>query len=412
MNIDYFNRIVAIIFIVCYSYQIAYLFIPLFVNNKTRVINDKLNKYAILIAARNEEQVIGNLIDSLNSQNYPREYFDIYVCADNCDDNTYDVAKHKGASVYKRYDNSKIGKGYVLNYLLNKIEKTGKKYDAYIVFDADNIVDKNFIKEANRVFNEGYDALTSYRNSKNYGDNWISAGYGLWYLHESSHLNASRMIIGSNCSISGTGFVVSDKVIKDNGGWNYFLLTEDIEFTIDSVINNVKIGYADKAIVYDEQPTDFKQSFNQRLRWSKGYLQVFHKYGFDLLKLLLKGDYSSFDMTMNYAPAAILSFINLVVNFLYTIDAFLINHSYAFLFTSLIKIIYGIYIMLFIVSAFTTIKEWQNIYCSRKQKILYTFTCPFFMMTYLPICIVALFKKVSWTPIMHTRSLDISQIKR
>ena len=410
MNIDYFNKIVAIIFIVCYMYQVIYLFLPFFIRNKARVINDKTNRYAVLIAARNEEQVIGNLIDSIKNQNYPSEYIDIYVCADNCSDNTYDIAKQKGALVYKRFNSVEVGKGYVLNYLLNKIKLLNKHYDAYLVFDADNIVDKDFVKEINRVYNEGYQVVTSYRNSKNYGDNWVSAGYGLWYLHESAHLNASRMLIGSSCAISGTGFLVTSELVMN--GWNYFLLTEDIQFSVDNVLNDIKIGYADKAVVYDEHPTSLKQSFNQRLRWSKGIIQVLNKYGLELIKKAFRGDFSSYDMFMNSAPAGVLSFLSIVVNLIYVLDRFLINKSLVYLIGALFNVFLGMYMMLFIISLLTTLKEWRNIYCSNIKKIIYTFTCPIFMITYIPITIIALFKKVKWTPIVHTRTLNLGQIKK
>ena len=412
MSIETFNKLLSILFLVCYSYQVLYLFIPLFKINKTKNVNDKPNRYAILIAARNEEKVIGNLLDSINSQTYDKNYFDVYVGADNCDDDTALVASNKGAIVFERFNNLKIGKGYVLNFLLRNIKKTGKKYDAYIVFDADNILDHNYLTEINRVFNQGYEAITSYRNSKNYGDNWLSAGYGLWYLHESAHLNASRMILGSSCSVSGTGFLFSQDLVDKYSGWNFYLLTEDIEFTVENIVNGIKIGYADKAVLYDEQPTDFKQSYYQRLRWSKGYLQVFRKYGYKLFKGMLDGDFSCFDMTMNYAPAAILSLISIVVNLGYIFTHFLLNKSYGYLFNQLGAMAQGMYGMLFMISLLTTIMEWNNIYTTWYKKILYIFTCPLFLITYLPITIIAFFKKVSWKPINHSRQLTLDEIKK
>ena len=141
--------------------------------------------------------------------------------------------------------------------------------DAFIVFDSDNIVDSNYVSEINKTFNNGYQVITSYRNTKNYGDNWISSGYSLWFLREAMYLNQPRWKIGSSCGVSGTGFLFSSKVLEECGGWNFHLLTEDIEFTADCIVNNRKIGYCPKAIFYDEQPTSFKQSVTQRLRWSK-----------------------------------------------------------------------------------------------------------------------------------------------
>jgi cellulose synthase/poly-beta-1,6-N-acetylglucosamine synthase-like glycosyltransferase len=136
----------------------------------------------------------------------------------------------------------------------------------------------------NKVFSDGYDIITSYRNSKNYDSNWISAGYSLWFLRESKYLNYSRMLLDTSCAISGTGFCVSRSVIEKDGGWKYYLLTEDIEFTIDHVLKGYKIGFAPNAVLYDEQPTTFSQSWLQRLRWSKGFLQVWMKYGGRLIK--------------------------------------------------------------------------------------------------------------------------------
>lgn len=402
-TIELINKILMYLFIICYFYQFIYLIISFFPEKK-KTTNDTLHKYAILIAARNEEKVIGNLINSLKNQNYPQEYIDIYVCADNCTDKTAEIARLNGAIVYKRENKAQIGKGYVLNYLLKEIAKQNKHYDAYIVFDADNILDNNYILEMNRTFNSGYEIITSYRNCKNYGDNWISAGYGLWYLHESSQLSSARMKLNTSCAVNGTGFLFSQNILNKCNNWNFFLLTEDIEFSVYNIINKEKIGYCSKAILFDEQPTNFKQSFQQRLRWSKGYLQVLKKYGLDLIKGVFKGSFSCYDMLMNIAPAAILSFIGVITNLFAFIFGYADN-------TSLIQLCYNSYLTLFIIGLSTTITQWKHIYCSPFEKIIYLFTFPLFMLTYIPISIVAIFAKVKWTPIKHERSLNLKEIK-
>ena len=118
--------------------------------------------------------------------------------------------------MYRRFNHVQVGKGYALDYLFHQLTEEGKNdYDGYFVFDADNYVDPNFVKEMNTVFDTGkYAALTSYRNSKNFGTNWISAGYGLWFLREARFLNAPRMAVGASCAISGTGFLVSGDLIR------------------------------------------------------------------------------------------------------------------------------------------------------------------------------------------------------
>lgn len=409
-TINLINYTIMFLFFVCYAYQIFFIPISLFVNKKCRRIN-KYNSYGILIAARNEELVIGNLIDSIKNQNYPRELVNIYVVADNCTDNTANIAMNHGAIVYERHNTMQVGKGYALNFLLNKIKYLEKTPDAFIVFDADNIVDCNYINEINKTFNNGYDVITSYRNTKNYDDNWISSGYGLWFLREAKYLNQARWKIGSSCGVSGTGFLVSSKVIDECDGWNFHLLTEDIEFTADCIVNNRKIGYCPTAVFYDEQPTSFKQSIRQRLRWAKGYLQVLNKYGKGLFKCSLKGRFSAFDMLMNITPATVLSWVSIIVNILAIGISFFRGDSISTILLSLGQSALNLYLTMFFIGAITTITEWKKICCSNIKKVLYAFTFPIFMITYIPISVIAPFTKSEWKPINHNKSLTLNDLK-
>ena len=295
------NAVIMALFFVCYSYQFFYVAVALLKRKKFTCRNEN-HRIAVLIAARNEENVIGQLLDSIHAQkNYPMDHVDIYVGADNCTDDTARVARERGAIVFERHDTVHVGKGYVLNEMLQRIKRPGRKhYDAYLVLDADNILDPNFISEIEKVYSSGYEIVTCYRNSKNYGDNWISAGYALWFLRESRYLNGARYTIGSSCAVSGTGFAFTREILDRIGSWHFFLLTEDIEFTIDNVVHGEKIGYCREAVLYDEQPTTFRQSWNQRLRWSKGYLQVFRGYGARLLRGAARGSFSCYDMAAGH----------------------------------------------------------------------------------------------------------------
>ena len=283
--------------------------------------------------------------------------------------------------------------------------------DAFIVFDSDNIVDSNYVREINKTFNNGYQVITSYRNTKNYGDNWISSGYSLWFLREAMYLNQPRWKIGSSCGVSGTGFLFSSKVLEECGGWNFHLLTEDIEFTADCIVNNRKIGYCPKAIFYDEQPTSFKQSVSQRLRWSKGYLQVLGKYGKRLFKCTLKGKFSAFDMLMNITPATVLSWVSIIVNILAIVVSIIRSDSVSTILLSLGQSAMNLYLTMFFIGTITTITEWKKNCCSNVNKILYAFTFPIFMITYIPISVIAPFTKSEWKPINHNKSLTLNDLK-
>lgn len=415
--INNFNFVIFILFTVCYSYQIIYAFVALFKKPK-ELTPKKLHKYAVITAARNESAVIGELIKSIKNQKYPSELVDIFVIADNCTDNTAEVARKAGAIVYERNNKELVGKGYALDFIFKTIatQYSDANYEGYFIFDADNLLDENYIAEMNKMFDSGYRILTSYRNSKNYDSNWISAGYSLWFLREAKYLNNPRMLLNTSCAVSGTGFLVHSDIINKNEGWKYHLLTEDIEFSIDSVINGETIGYCGNAKIYDEQPCTFEQSWNQRLRWSKGFYQVFGKYGLSLVKTTFqKHCFSAYDMFMTITPAIFVTLTSILFNLSCLIyGIFSLTASPKIIPTTVGAILisfFNFYIVLYAFGLLTTITEWDQINSTPFKKILYTFTFPVFIFTYIPISIVALFKKIEWTPINHTVVKSIEEVR-
>lgn len=407
------NCIISVVFTLCYAYQFFYIFVGLLKKPK-ETDTEKLHKFAVVISARNERDVIGQLIQCINKQNYPKELLDVFVVADNCTDDTAAVARQTGAVVYERFNKEQVGKGYALDWMFNIIqtEYAEKNYEAYIIFDADNLLDPNYVMEMNKTFDNGYRIITSYRNSKNYDSNWISAGYSLWFLREAKFLNNPRMQLGCSCAISGTGFLVSADVIKENGGWIHHLLTEDIEFTIDSVVHGEKIGYCAKAVLYDEQPTKFSQSYHQRLRWAKGFYQVFANYGGKLASGIAKRSFSCFDMLMTIMPAMLLTLLSTLINAI-AIPMGIISGSpdTPVLIATLAHTLLNFYGLFFLLGCITTITEWQQIHCRAWKKLVYMFTFPLFMITYVPIAIVALFKKIEWKPIKHSVVKTLDEVK-
>ena len=394
------NFAIMLAFFLCYSYQFFY--IPVAWWKKDPPHRETVpHRIAVLIAARNEQAVIGNLIDSIKAQDYPAEYVDIFVVADNCTDLTGTVAGAHGATVYFRNNTAQVGKGYALQYLLRCIEDDYAPFDGYLVLDADNILSPNYITEINKTFSDGYEIITSYRNSKNYGDNWISAGYALWFLRESRYLNGARCRLGTSCAVSGTGFLFSRRILEKCGGWHYFLLTEDIQFTIANVVRGEKVGYCPAAVLYDEQPTTFRQSFRQRLRWSRGYLQVFRDYGARLLRGIFRGSFSCFDMSMAIMPAFVLSTVSILVNLTLGVVGALAGDNLLVAFESVGQMLLNMYLTLLVLGGITTVTEWNQIRTSSVKKFVYVFTFPLFMFTYIPISLAAFFCKPQWKPIEH-----------
>ncbi|MEG0381988.1 MAG: glycosyltransferase family 2 protein [Christensenella sp.] len=416
-----FNIILFILFTVLYSYQIIYVAVALFKKANKVMPASKNHNFAVLIAARNESAVISQLINSIKKQKYPQDKITVFVIADNCTDDTANVAREAGANVYERYNKKYIGKGYALTFALNNIKRDygDDIFEGFFVFDADNLLDENYVCEMNKLFDKGYRVLTCYRNSKNYGTNWISAGYSLWFMRESQYLNRPRMMLKTSCAISGTGFLIHNDIIKKNRGWKHHLLTEDIEFSVDSIINGETIGYCADAKIYDEQPCTWKQSWIQRLRWSKGFYQVLGKYSKGLLKgLVVDKRFACYDMFVTIAPAIFVSLAGIFVNACFMLNGMMSPDPYlehlivSTTTTAIITSLFNFYIMLFLVGLITTITEWKQINgTSAVKKILYMFTFPIFILTYIPISIAALFKKVGWEPISHNVSKSIDDFE-
>lgn len=242
------------------------------------------HKYAIMIAARNESAVIGNLIDSINKQDYPNDLVTVFVVADNCDDNTAEIARQHGAVCYERQDPDHRTKGFALQFLVENIRRDYgiESFEAYFIFDADNLLKKDYITRMNEAFDSGEKIVTSYRNTKNFGDNWIAASYGIHWLRTVRNEHRARSVLNLATRIQGTGFMFASEIIKD--GWNYTSFTEDRAFAADSVVNGYRISYCDAAEFYDEQPTSLKIAMRQRIRWGKGHLQAFVESGPKLFK--------------------------------------------------------------------------------------------------------------------------------
>ncbi len=398
----------------CYAYQVVYIIISLIKKPRVRKEAKVLHKYAFIISARNEENVIAQLCDSIWAQNYPRELMSIYVVADNCTDSTAKVARERGACVLERFNDKLVGKGYALEELFSHIKDTVgfDCFDGYIIVDADNILDKNYLSEMNKCLDGGAKIATCYRNVKNYGDNWISAGYSLWFLRESKQLNATRDLIGTTSEIHGTGFLISKDIIKRQGGWVHHLLIEDVQFTVENVLLGERVEYAHDAIIYDEQPTSFMVSWWQRKRWCRGYLQILKRYGLKLGSAFLRGKgFSNFDMIMSMCPAFFITVAAVATNVLAMLLT-LIFEPYDLLPTLMASanMIISSYLLFALVGLITVATEWGRIHTSNAKKIWSAFTFPVFMATYIPIAAASLFSGTEWKPIKHNPVGNDSEI--
>ena len=397
-------QIISYITLLYGAYYVVSGLIGLIFEKKKRTVLknvDKENYFGVIVAARNEEAVIGNLIDSLNNLNYNKEKYKTYIFINNTSDNTAKVVKEHGANAVDVTVPVKT-KADVLSFAFDYLKKD-KNIDAYIVFDADNVVHPDFLKHMNDVLNNGYRVATSFRDAKNPSDSWVSGSYTICYYIHNLFFCQSRMGLNGNANITGTGFMVKKEIVDQNG-FNTYSLTEDMEFTGQCALKDEKIYYADKAITYDEYPSSFKTSWKQRKRWTVGNLQCMKLYSIKLVKNFFKTfKLPNLDMFCNFL--ATFSQILMVLNFaVFGIINILINGK-------IIKVAVIVLIISYLSQVFISVIT--IMYLNKKISPLWKGIVVFslFIISWLPISVICLFKKnLKWEEIKHDRAISLEEI--
>lgn len=251
--------------------------------------------FAVIICARNEQDVIGHLLESLEMQRYPSDLYKVFVVADNCTDATAQVARETDAVVWERNDSKHIGKGYALNFATRLLAGYPETFDAICVFDADNIASPSFLAQIDSAMADGVDGVTGFRDSKNAHMNSISEAYSIyWYMLMRFYHNP-RMQMGLSCYIGGTGFAFRLSSIP-GGIWDTCTITEDLEFTYQRVLEGKRIVFARDAIFYDEQPADMATAWSQMKRWVMGPKQICWHYTRRVLGSVRRGNRAHLDL--------------------------------------------------------------------------------------------------------------------
>ena len=368
---------------------------------------NKDHRFMAIIPAHNEEAVVGNLVESLKKQNYNKELYDIYVIADNCTDNTAKVAKEAGAIVYERYHSTKKTKGYALDWFLQQKIEENAPYDAFFIFDADNIVDQNFIKNMNKKLCQGEDVVQGYRDIKNPTDSWITAGYAIfyWTMHRFYHL--ARYNLGLSPLLNGTGFMVRFDVVKPQG-WDTVTLTEDIEFSLKRIIKGKRLGWATDAIVYDEQPVGFSQSWSQRSRWTVGHMQCIKEYTKQLAVAAKENktmmNFDGLLYIVGSIPMFIITLVLLATNFLMYAGN---GMTQAELIINILRYLVPTFLLPIGTAVIVMLLDRRPIKPMVKGLICY----PLFMGSWLLINFKCLFKReTTWEKIEHVRNIKINDV--
>lgn len=370
-------------------------------------IHTPKKSFAIVVAAHNEEAVIGPLVENLLQLDYPKEFYDIFVVADNCKDKTALLARNAGAIVYRRFNTEKRGKGYALEWMFYRLFKLERQYDAVVIFDADNLVKENFLFEMNSKLCQGHKIVQCYLDSKNPFDTWVTNTFSIAFWVTNRLLQLARYNTGRFSNVlGGTGMCIATDVLKEFG-WGATSLTEDLEFSMKALSHGIKTTWAHDAVVYDEKPLTFMQSWYQRKRWAQGQVDVAGRYFFPLIiKGIKERKIMYFDAAIHlFQPALVM----IATFFMLTNLITMFQNHYTHIFTLVMpwtgwQILSAIQYLYPVAALALDRLPWR----AYVGLILY----PIFIYSWIPIVFLGFInrKDKEWSHTKHTRSISIEEV--
>lgn len=393
-----------IIFFTLYYFFVSWF--GLFGEKKEVKIYNESKTFALIACAHNEERVIAQLVDNLRRLNYNDALYDIYVVADNCSDKTAEVARKAGALVHERFSETGKGKGFALAWMFDRLFKLDKKYDAVCVFDADNLVHPNFLQEMNSRLCNGERIIQGYMDAKNPTDTWVSGVFAISFWIVNHVWSLAKYNMGLSCCLGGTGMCFDTEVLK-RYGWRATCLTEDMEFTIQAMMEGIPTTWAHDAIIYDEKPLTFKQTWNQRKRWSQGHFDVADRYLIPMIKKAIKTrNIVMLDCSVNLIQPYFLMISTFFVlcSYIYNFYPFYTNILYTIIPVEVWTLV-GIGQYIFPVAVLWKIR-------ASFKSWMYLLLYPLFIYSWIPITALGWWHRHDheWSHTLHTRGISFDDV--
>ncbi|AIQ22538.1 glycosyltransferase family 2 protein [Paenibacillus sp. FSL E2-8871] len=377
---------------------------------KTKTKYKPEKTFAVLVAAHNEEEVVGALMENLKQLNYPSELFDVFVICDNCTDGTARIVREHGMNACVRTNPNLRGKGYAIEWMLKELWGMQRQYDAVVMFDADNLAHTEFLMEMNNDLCSGARVIQGYIDTKNPEDSWITAAYGVSYWYINRLWQLSRHNLNMANFLGGTGMCFETNLLKEMG-WGATSLVEDLEFTMRSASHGVYPKFNYDAKVFDEKPLTFKASSRQRLRWMQGHFTVARRYFFPLLWQSIKErSLTKFDLAL-YGANVYIVLLTFLMTAVMWVDMALFNgpniaNIYGSLPVWLGFLAIGLNLVTFGIAMALEKVKFKKVYA-------YLVFFPIYLISWYPITFYAFFTQNNkqWSHTKHTRVVRLEEVQ-
>lgn len=385
---------------------------------------DPETKFAVLIPARNESNVISHILNSFANIDYPRNLFEVFVIIENEEDPTKEIVEKFGFKIVIRGDlEGRRTKGYALDDAYQYIKKNNLDFDAFMVFDADNIVSKDYLLHMNDVYKSGYQVGVGYRSFTNSSKNRITATSATLFSFMNQFTSRGRSMLFKKATLTGTGYFIAKEIVDDIGHWYWNGMTEDVELTAYCYYHNIKMHYYPYAIYFDEEPDDFKTLHRQHIRWVWGYFGSKKKFKNEVGKYypvknkfirrisLIEYNFSIYPFTVFSILLAVASIVSLVFSFT---ALGLGQPNVDFMFSRAIIYFASLWLLFMFVAAFTLAIDNNNLKFKARLCINVVLTYLVFFGDFLFAFLDGLFhksKRSTWKEIKHSGEITDKNVK-
>lgn len=244
---------------------------------------DHSRVFAIVVPAHNEATGIVATITSIRSLQYPSDQFSVVVIADNCTDNTAELARAAGVTVIERFDDARRSKGFALTDVLPTVLQN-PAVDAVVIIDADTQVDRNLLSAVSARFAAGAHAAQADYQVANPEGGWRTELMSVAFtcFHEVRSMGRERL--GLSTGLRGNGMAFT-RFALETVPHQASSLVEDLEHGIALAKAGIRVVYIHEAHVRAEMPVDDDAAASQRKRWERGRDLMRAEHGWPLLKL-------------------------------------------------------------------------------------------------------------------------------
>ena len=225
----------------------------------------------IVVPAHNESENIARAVRSLLKADRRGIGLTVVVVADNCSDNTAEVAAQAGARVLVRFNDKERGKGYALDYAFRELIQ--EDFDAFIVVDADSEVSGNFLTAIGHAFRGGADAAQCRYLVRNSGDSVRTRLMNVALFGFNVLRPRGRDRLGLSAGIYGNGFALSADTLR-RVPYTAASVVEDLEYHLALVRAGMRVQFVDSAAVYGDMPAAGAGVKTQRARWEGGRFRM------------------------------------------------------------------------------------------------------------------------------------------